>query len=167
MDCLLFRHGVAVEREDWDGQEAERPLTPKGAEKAREAAVGLRRLDIAPTHILSSPLTRALDTAKLIREVFRMRAEVQVCDELLPDAPPDKLFPLLASLPEDACAICVGHEPHLGLAAGYMLFGRSAPGLSLKKAGACCIRFEDGPKAGKGALRWWLTPDQLRKLRKP
>jgi len=165
MDCLLFRHGIAVEREDWDGQEAERPLTPKGAEKARQAAVGLRRLDIAPTHVLSSPLTRALETAKLVGEVFKL-ADVKVCDELLPDAPPDKLFPLMASLPPDACAICVGHEPHLGLAAGFMLFGRPAPGLSLKKAGACCIRFEDGPKAGKGALRWWLTPDQLRKLRK-
>jgi len=65
MDCLLFRHGIAVEREDWDGQEAERPLTRKGAEKARDAAVGLRRLDIAPTHVLSSPLTRALETATL------------------------------------------------------------------------------------------------------
>ena len=165
MDCLLFRHGIAVEREDWDGQEAERPLTRKGAEKARDAAVGLRRLDIAPTHVLSSPLTRALETAKLVGELFRL-ADVKVCDELLPDAPPDKLFPLLASLPEDACVICVGHEPHLGLAAGVMLFGRPAPGLSLKKAGACCIRFDDGPKAGKGALWWWLTPDQLRRLRK-
>lgn len=165
MDCLLFRHGIAVEREDWEGQEAERPLTRKGAEKAREAAVGLRRLDIAPTHLLSSPLTRALETAKLVGEVFRL-GDVKVCDELLPDAPPDKLFPLLASLPEDACAICVGHEPHLGLAAGFMLFGRPATGLPLKKAGVCCIRFEDGLKAGKGTLRWWLTPDQLRKLRK-
>jgi len=165
MDCLLFRHGIAVEREDWNGQEAERPLTRKGADKTREAAVGLRRLDVAPTHVLSSPLTRALETAKLVGEVFRL-TDVKVCDELLPDAPPDKLFPLLASLPNDACAICVGHEPHLGLAAGLMLLGHSATALSLKKAGACCIRFEDGPKAGKGTLRWWMTPDQLRKLKK-
>lgn len=166
MDCLLFRHGIAVDREDWDGQEAERPLTPKGEERTREAAVGLRRLGIAPTHLLSSPFARALDTAKHVRDVFRMRAEVQVCDELLPDAPPDKLFPVLASLPEDACVICVGHEPHLGLTAAWMLFGKPTPGLSLKKAGACCLRFEKAPKAGEGALRWWLTPGQLRKLRK-
>src|SRR5437867_11152782 len=167
MDCLLLRHGIAVDREAWKGQEAQRPLTPKGAEKTRAVVSGLLRLGLDPTHLLSSPFARALDTAKFLRDAFHMRGEVQVCDELLPDAPPDKLFPVLASLPEDACVVCVGHEPNLGLAAGVMLFGRPAPGLSLKKAGACCIRFDDGPKAGKGALWWWLTPDQLRRLRKP
>ena len=49
MDCLLFRHGIAVDREDWDGQEAQRPLTPTGEERTRESAVGLRRLGIAPS----------------------------------------------------------------------------------------------------------------------
>jgi phosphohistidine phosphatase len=45
-----------------------------------------------------------------------------------------------------------------------MLFGGPASGLALKKAGACAIRFEDGPKPGEGLLRWWLTPSQLRAL---
>ena len=166
MDCVLFRHGIAVAREVWDGQEAERPLTPKGAEKTRQAAAGLLRVDITPTHLLSSPFIRALETAKVIRQVFRLRADVQLCDELLPDAPPDKLFTVLSGFPEDACVVCVGHEPHLGEAAGIMLFAKPTPGLSLKKAGACCIQFEKSPKAGQGALRWWLTPAQLRSLRK-
>lgn len=166
MDCLLFRHGIAVDREKWDGLEAQRPLTSKGAEKTREAAAGLLRLSVFPTHVLSSPFVRALETAKLVRDVLRVRGEIQVCDELLPDAPPDKLFPILGSLPPDACVVCVGHEPHLGEAAGVMLFGKPVAGLSLKKAGACCITFESAPKAGQGVLRWWMTPSQLRSLRK-
>ena len=166
MDCLLFRHGIAVDREDWDGPEAQRPLTPKGTEKAGEAIAGLIQLGVKPTHLFSSPFTRALETAKLIKDVSRLRGDVQVCDELLPDAPPDKLFPILGSLPEHACIICVGHEPHLGEAAAVMLFGKPAVGLSLKKAGVCCIRFDHAPRAGQGTLRWWLTPSQLRSLRK-
>jgi phosphohistidine phosphatase len=166
MDCLLFRHGIAIDPEDWEGEEALRPLTPKGIEKAREAVAGLRRLDLVPTHILSSPFKRAIDTAKLLSEQFKAHLEVQVCDELLPDAPSDKLLPLLASLPDDACVACVGHEPQLGEAAGVMLFGRPVAGLSLKKAGACCIGFERPPKAGGGFLKWWMTPAQLRKLAK-
>jgi len=165
MDCVLIRHGIAVDREDWKGQEAQRPLTPKGIERTREVVTGLLRLELAPTHLLSSPFARALDTAKLLREVFRMRTEVLLCDELLPDAPPDKLFPVLASLPEEAYVVCVGHEPNLGQAAGFMLAGKPVAGLSLKKAGVCCIRFDDVPRAGEGILRWWMMPSQLRKLR--
>jgi phosphohistidine phosphatase len=166
MDCLLFRHGIAADRAEWDGLEAERPLTVKGIQKTRQAAGGLRRLDVSPTVILASPLTRAIQTARLVQEAFRFKNDVQICDELLPDAPPDKLFPLLGTFPENACVICVGHEPHLGEAAGVMIFGRPASGLSLKKAGACLIQFDAMLKAGEGALRWWATPALLRSLRK-
>jgi phosphohistidine phosphatase len=164
MDCLLFRHGIAVERDEWKGAEVQRPLTAKGAERVREGAAGLLALDMTPTHIFSSPLLRAFETAKILRDRLRSRVDIKICDELVPDAPPDKLFPLLAALPEKACVLCVGHEPHLGETAGVMLFGQAAPGLSLKKAGVCCIRFDDPPRPGKGALRWWLTPSQLRNL---
>lgn len=164
MECILFRHGIAMDREEWDGPDSQRPLTAKGAEKTRQAAEGLDRVKLAPTHVLSSPFLRAKETAKLVRDAFRLRGELQLCDELLPDSPPDKLLVLLNSLPEHACVICVGHEPHLGEAAGLMLFGEPVPALSFKKAGACSIRFDAAPKAGRGTLRWWLTPSQLRDL---
>jgi phosphohistidine phosphatase len=164
MDCILFRHGIAVDREAWNGEEEERPLTPKGVEKTRQAAAGLLHLDVAPTVLLASPLVRALETAKLIRETFHL-GPVQQCPELLPDAPPDKLFSVLTSLPPEACIICVGHEPHLGWAAGLMVFGKPVTGLKFKKAGACCIRFEDEPREGQGTLRWWMAPAQLRLIR--
>lgn len=164
MDCLLFRHGIAVDREDWEGEDAERPLTPKGTAKTREAAAGLLRLDVAPTHVLTSPLVRALETAKLIREGLRLKPDVNLCEELRPEAPPEKLLAVLAAYPETACLLCVGHEPHLGEVAGVMLFGKPSPSLSLKKAAACLIQFEGVPKAGRGVLAWWAPPALLRKL---
>lgn len=166
MELILFRHGIAVERDEWDGPDEQRPLTHRGAEKTREAIEGLLRLDVAPTHLLASPLVRAQETAGLAREILRIRPESQIHEELLPGMPPDKLIPVLHLLPSDASVLCVGHEPHLGQAAGLMLFGDPVEGLSLKKAGACCIRFDGAPRAGTGQLRWWLTPAQLRSLGK-
>ncbi|MGQ0811933.1 MAG: SixA phosphatase family protein [Nitrospiraceae bacterium] len=166
MECILFRHGIAIDRVEWTGEEPDRPLSEKGAAKTKQGVGGLLRLDIAPTHILSSPLTRAQDTAKILQESLQARVPIRLCDELVPDAHPDKLVSLLHTLPPEACVVCVGHEPHLGDVAGLMLFGKSAPGLSLKKAGACSIYFEDSPKAAEGVLHWWLTPGQLRSLRK-
>lgn len=164
MQCVLFRHGIAVDREEWKGEEAQRPLTPKGEKRAKEAAEGLVRLTIAPTHIVSSPYIRALETAKILKQICRNRPELQVRDELLPEADPEKLIQFLAGLPVEACVVCVGHEPHLGEAAGVMLFGKPIAGLSLKKAGACLINFDERPKVGRGRLQWWLTPGPLRSL---
>lgn len=165
MECILFRHGIAVERADWDGEEGLRPLTPKGVEKTREAAAGLRRLELEPGFLWTSPLTRAFDTAKIIRQMLSPRLELQAQEALLPEASPDKLLSLLMSLPSDATVICVGHEPHLGETAGLLLFGKPAAGLSFKKSGACCLRFRETPKAGRAELRWWMGPSQLRSLR--
>jgi phosphohistidine phosphatase len=164
MDCILFRHGIAVDPGEWGGPDAQRPLTAKGIEKTRAAAVGLRNLGIKPTHLLSSSLVRALETAKIIQDMFRFHEEAKKCKELMPGAPPEQATVLLASLPQDACVICVGHEPHLGHTAGFLVCGAPVPGLSLKKAGACCIRFDEVAKPGEGLLRWWLMPSQLRAL---
>lgn len=165
MECILFRHGIAVERADWDGEENLRPLTPKGAEKTREAAAGLLRLELEPGYLWTSPLARAFDTAKIIRQMLCPRIELHVHEVLLPEASPGKLLALLASLPLDSTVICVGHEPHLGEIASLLLFGKPVTGLSFKKAGACCLRFRETPKAGRGELRWWMGPSQLRSLR--
>lgn len=165
MDCILFRHGIAVAVDEWEGVESDRPLTEKGGRRARQAGEGLVELEVKPTHLLSSPFLRAHETAKLLQDLFRPRLTIRLADELLPESPPDKMFPLLASLPPDACVICVGHEPHLGDTAGCMLFGKPSAGLSLKKAGACLIRFTEAPKPGRGVLEWWLSAGQLRRLR--
>jgi phosphohistidine phosphatase len=165
MECILFRHGTAVERADWDGEEGLRPLTPKGVEKTREAAVGLLRLELEPGYLWTSPLTRAFDTAKLIRQILCPRLELHVQEALLPEAPPGKLLSLLSALSPETTVVCVGHEPHLGETAGLLLFGKPVAGLSLKKAGACCLRFRETPKAGRAELRWWMGPSQLRSLR--
>ncbi len=162
MLVVLFRHGIAVDREEWSGEESQRPLTPKGIKRAREAAKGLLALELAPIHLLTSPLARALETAKLVREALKPRVDLQIRHELLPDANPDKMIQVLAEFDEDACVVCVGHEPHLGDLAGVMLFGKPGAGLALKKAGACLIRFDAVPKAGRGHLQWWLTSSQLR-----
>ena len=165
MDCVLFRHGIAAGRDEWDGDEHLRPLTPKGVEKTREAVSGLLRLGLEPDYLWASQLARAFDTAKIIRQLVCPRVELQAQEALLPEAPPNKLLSLLASLPADVTVICVGHEPHLGETAGLLLFGKAVPGLSLKKAGACCLRFGETPRAGRAELRWWMGPSQLRSLR--
>jgi len=166
MDCVLLRHGIAVERDEWKGQDEDRPLTKLGAKRVAQVAAGLIRLDVQPTHVLSSPLIRAIETAKIAHRLLRVRSAVQIVDELLPDAPPDRLLSILHDLPPESCVICVGHEPQLGMAASVLLSGRASASFPLKKAGACLIELPMPVKPGRGVLRWWLTSSQLRDMGK-
>src|SRR6185503_9767904 len=139
MKCVLFRHGIAAERDEWDGPDGDRPLTERGAKRVAQAAAGLSRLDVQPTHVLSSPLIRAIETAKIAHRSLRVRTAVRIVDALLPDAPPDRLLSLLHDLPAESCVLCVVHEPHLGMVAGVMLAGKPSTAFPFKKAGACLI----------------------------
>ena len=164
MDCLFFRHGLAIERQEWSGQEQDRPLTDKGVARTRESGKGLLNLRIRPTHILSSPLARAHETAAILQSLIRPKLKIRICAELNPAAQPRTLFALLDALPPDAVALCIGHEPHLSLAAGILLTGKPCSGLSFKKAGACLIHIEESVRPAAGRLEWWLTAAQLRAL---
>ncbi|MBK7485953.1 MAG: histidine phosphatase family protein [Nitrospira sp.] len=88
MDCLFFRHGIAIERQKWSGQEQDRPLTDKGAARTRESGKGLLNLRIKPTHIFSSPLARAHDTAVILQSLIRSNPKIRICAELNPTAAP-------------------------------------------------------------------------------
>jgi phosphohistidine phosphatase len=166
MDCVLLRHGIAVERDDWEGPDTDRPLAERGAKRVAQVAAGLSRLGVQPTHVLSSPLIRAIETATIVHRSLRVRAAVQIVDALLPDAPPNQLLSVMQDLPPESCVLCIGHEPHLGLAASVMLSGRATASFPMKKAGACLIELPIPAKPGRGILRWWLTPRQLREMGK-
>jgi phosphohistidine phosphatase len=87
-------------------------------------------------------------------------------DELLPDANPERLLAVFRDLAPECTVLCVGHEPHLGLAASMILAGKPSSAFPFKKAGACLIELSDHPKLGRGVLRWWMEPGQLRALGK-
>jgi len=166
MDCVLLRHGIAMEQDEWGGSDADRPLTERGAMRVAQVAAGLKHLDVQPTHIFSSPLLRAIETAKILQKSLRISSAVQIIDELLPDSPPNKLLSGLQNVLPESCVLLIGHEPQLGMAAGVLLTGRPSTSFPLKKAGACLIEVSIPAKPGRGILRWWLTPTQLRAMGK-
>ena len=166
MDCVFVRHGIAVAREEWEGKDVDRPLTEKGKRRVREVAAGLRRLEVRPTVIYASPARRAVETAQLLHGLLARSSFMELRDELLPEASPSEVVSLIQDLPPESCVICIGHEPQLGMAASVLLSGRSSASFPLKKAGACLIELPIPAKPGRGVLRWWLMPGQLRAMGK-
>ncbi|MBL8052411.1 MAG: histidine phosphatase family protein [Nitrospira sp.] len=162
MNCILVRHGIAVEPDEWEGTEEHRPLTEKGKRRVRQVAEGLATLDCTPTHLFTSPFVRSYDTARLLQTVICPTLKIETRDELAAGTKPERLVAFLRTLPPDAVVICVGHEPQLGEVVSLLLCGKALPNFPLKKAGAACIESEKLMALGQGRLRWWLQPTQLR-----
>ena len=164
MQLYLMRHGIAIDRDDPDSPpEKERYLTPKGIERTRVAAKGLRATGIKPTCLLTSPFVRAIQTGELVCEALEIDPrQLRETDALKPEAKPARLAEELSQLREKE-VICFGHAPQLDAFIAYALKAPS-PFTELKKAGVACL---DIPTFSplEATLEWLLTSRALRHLR--
>ena len=147
MKLYLLRHGRA-DWPAWEGPDDERPLTEEGAQETRRVAAALKRLKVRPGYLLSSPLPRASQTARLVGEALDVAIEERV--ELEPGFARGKCDALLASRPSGDIML-VGHEPD------FSTLIRSFTGASVKfpKAATAAIEIpEDSP----AARLLWLFP---------
>lgn len=163
MLLVLFRHGPAGTSLPARGPEDDkRPLTPRGVEKTRRAALGLARaLDTDP-HIYSSPLVRAKETADLLAATYVPMQHVEIMEALVPGQPMEEILARIAEI-ANGTVVLVGHEPGLGHLAGLLITGRQMT-FPLKKAGACGIELSDKIAPGQGELKFLATPRMLRAL---
>jgi phosphohistidine phosphatase len=157
VELYLVRHAIAEERGPTWPDDAARPLTAKGRDRFAEVVGGLRALEVRVDVILTSPLTRARQTADLLAAGLEPKPAVRVTDALSPGTTPSALAGALSRAGRARIA-CVGHEPDLGALAAHLV-GASRP-FDFKKGGVCRIEL-DGP-AGPGRLVWFAPPRLLR-----
>lgn len=166
MELLIIRHAIAYERDRhrWHDDGA-RPLSPLGMRRSRRAAAGLKLITRAPDRLLTSPLVRARQTAKILTEVAGW-PPAEESPELLPGAAVQAVFTLLAKDRSKRVAL-VGHQPDLGALLTTCLLGNhSGIPIDWKKNAVACVAFEDTVRAGRAALKWLATPRMLRGLRR-
>jgi|SRR5580704_17677562 phosphohistidine phosphatase len=162
MILYLVRHGIAVDRNDPKSPaEAERPLTAKGVQKTRSAALGLKELGAKADVFITSPYVRAAQTAEIFAEALGYAPEkIRVSESLKPGADPADILKEILQCKVKELA-CFGHAPHLDLLLAH-LAGAQGAFTELKKAGVACL--EHASAHGKWGLRWVLTPKMLRGL---
>lgn len=163
MDLYLLRHGIAVERGATRyPDDAERPLTVEGREKLTRIARALRALELDFDLVLSSPFVRARETAEWVTRHLETKQRIEFSAHLAPDGDYRRLVQDLATRrPAPENALLVGHEPHLGRLASFLLTGGPGVDLTLKKGGLCKLGVAK-LRAGRCAvLEALLTPKQM------
>lgn len=159
MKLYLVRHGIAVERIGGAIlSDSQRPLTEEGKAETRKVAVGLRSLGVKPNLVLSSPLTRARQTAEIMNELLGGTDEVKITDALAPAGAPSDLYRFAQRFKHIDEIMFVGHEPDMGRLAGGLLWATPELEIPFKKAAVCRIDVHDLPPTSPGILKWFITP---------
>lgn len=166
MQLILFRHGIAIDREDPDcPADPERYLTKEGEHLTQQAASGLKAMKVSPNRILTSPLLRAVQTAKIAADVLGVKSsELVVTDQLLAQEDPADFLSSLAQY-EGTDVLAVGHAPHIDEIVARGIGIAEGTVTSLKKAGAALLEFGPGVNT-PGKLLWVLPAGTLRRIAK-
>ena len=157
---LLVRHAIAEPRGSEWPDDSIRPLTRKGKARMREIARRLMAIGETSDVVLSSPLKRAFDTARILTEEWTSSADVEVLEALAPGETPAKTIAAVAEKATGARVALVGHEPDLGELAAWLI-GAKQP-VPFRKGGVARIDLESLSRPREGQLVWLATPKLIR-----
>jgi phosphohistidine phosphatase len=158
MKLYVMRHGPAGERSD-SPNDFERPLTANGQAETAKAAEGLKRLKVKPAVVLTSPLTRARQTAEIAAAALTPGVEPTLSAALASGAAPGEIMKVLRTF--DGDILIAGHDPDFSALFSYLLTGEARPFVDFSKSGVAAFEFRDRPERAAGTLLWYLRRRQL------
>lgn len=155
MQLYFLRHGLA-DWPDWDPtRDHLRPLTTEGLKKMKAEAKTMARLELGFDAILSSPYTRAMQTADIV--AGQLGLEVVEEARLAPGFNLERLNEIVARYPTAQALLLVGHEPALSVTITALIGGGR---IVIKKGSLARVEVTSfDPLSGE--LLWLLQPKTL------
>src|SRR5688572_12694564 len=150
MDLILWRH---AEAED-GAPDLERRLTAKGRKQAERVAQWLLQRMPARFILLSSPATRAQQTAEALG------VPIKTDKTLAPGAAPAAILKASGWPDYKGAAVVVGHQPDLGKLVSQLIAG-SAISCSIRKGGLWWIGNRVRDEKDQVVVRAVVSPDLL------
>ncbi len=160
MILYVMRHAEAVEgndtlRDEW------RYLTEKGRSTAAKVSSQIAKLGPKSRLTITSPLTRAVQTAEIAAQNACRKNVVVASTLLLPGADVAKLLSHLKECGSAKRVMLVGHEPQLGLLVATLL-GRGEEAIMLGKGSCVAFDYDPGKDGKAAAFIWYLAPGRKR-----
>lgn len=166
MKLVLCRHGLAMDREEFRlhrKDDSLRPLVAKGKERTRLVAKSLRDWSPEFDLIVSSPFTRAQQTAEILAKALKI-TNVFETPSLAPEAAPEHFAKWLATHADECLTVlAVGHEPQLSQFATWCLSGQRESFIDLKKSGLVGLQLKSfsSVQPGSAQLEYLISPQHL------
>jgi phosphohistidine phosphatase len=121
LQLLLLRHAEAEEKKsgmvDFD-----RELTPKGVNQCLSLGEQLKKNNINPDYIISSPSARTKLTAKFVFQSWGIKADQIQFDDSIYHGDETRLLEIIHDLkPDHQCVVFIGHNPTITGLAGRLV----------------------------------------------
>jgi phosphohistidine phosphatase len=161
MIVYFLRHVSAGQHKVSPKQDEERPIDKIGERQSRDVGRALAALEVEVDAIVSSPLTRAIQTAELVAKQFRHSKKIVINEAMRPEASYDQFHDLLSQYSKSKAIMVVGHNPSITEFFIHLLTGDEK---------CHCIEFKKGAAAkvdvqeGKAKLQWLFTPRMASKF---
>ena len=158
MHLYLLRHGDAVDEPGIPDRE--RVLSPTGKQQSDRVAQFCKRGGIRFDLILSSPLTRARETAEAVVRAG-LASNISTTNVLLPTSTPSDIIAELR-VQTAGNVLLVGHQPLLGNCMAHFISADGSANVEFKKGSLAHIELQHGVSAGRGMLHFLLLNDQMK-----
>jgi phosphohistidine phosphatase len=162
MNVYFLRHGIAVEPDEWNGRDFDRPLTSEGVRRMEREARAIAELGLGFDAIVTSPLLRARQTAEIVADRLEMRDRLVVDRGLAGGFAVEALAAVLAPHRAAKAVMLVGHEPSFSLTVGGLAGDAS---VEIKKGALAGVELA-GASAVRGTLVCLIPPKVLAALGK-
>ncbi|MBI1295106.1 histidine phosphatase family protein [bacterium] len=148
----------------------DRPLVEKGHKQIKLMASVIRGIEPAPDRLLSSPASRAVETAEGMAAAIKFEQSILLEKEIY-EAAPTTLLEVLREQPAPVeHLVLIGHNPGLEMLISGLCSGEdSRLNLKLPTAGIAHIALEvvrwRQVRWGSGILQFLITPRSLKKVK--
>jgi phosphohistidine phosphatase len=151
-----MRHAEAVEASDTLKDEW-RYLTEKGRSVAEKMSAAIAKNGPKARLTITSPLTRAVQTAEIAAENACRKNVIVASELLLPGAEVSELVTYLKGGLDAKRVMLVGHEPQLGVLVATLL-GREGQVVTLKKGACVALELDPGKAEKPAGFLWYQVP---------
>ena len=148
MRYYFVRHGIA---EDMAESDFSRQLTARGRRRVVQSAAVMKRLNLKPARVYSSPRIRARQTAEIISEALGL--PVSLVEEVNFGFDLNDINKLTSDMHIDDEVMFVGHNPDMSL----LVHQLTGVDVSMKKGGLARVDLL-GRNARHGELVWLIAP---------
>lgn len=156
-----MRHGIAA-RNHVHEQDFDISLTNEGIELLESQSYGLKKKGVLPNLIISSPFSRAKETAEIIaKKLNPTLLDSLIIDTCLtPKGYPELFVKNIFEYKHFDSVLVVGHQPLLGSIASY-LDNKNEEHLNFDKGTVCLIEVHDFPEKSRCQIKWLLSAQEL------
>jgi phosphohistidine phosphatase len=161
MDVYFLRHASAGESLGDPEKDEKRPLDDLGVEQCGRIGRALAAIGVKVDMMISSPLTRAMQTAARVAAEIGYSNSVVLDKALHPEAKYEQFEQLLRRHSKKDSIVVVGHNPNESQFLSKLVSEQGADStIELKKGAVAKVQL----KGRRPSLQWLLTPKIVKSI---